>query len=121
MAAGTALLRQLFDVAVAAADPAGLMARWLPAVPTAGRTLVVGAGKAAAAMACAVEREWHGHLEGLVVTRYGHALPTRAIPVIEAGHPLPDAAGVQAAARMGALLRNLSAEDLVLCLFSGGG
>jgi hydroxypyruvate reductase len=120
MAAGPALLRELFDVAVAAADPARLVAAALPG-RARGRTIVVGAGKAAAAMACAVEVEWHQALEGVVITRYGHALPTRRIEVIEAGHPVPDAAGVQGAVRMAALLRDLHPDDLVLGLFSGGG
>jgi glycerate 2-kinase len=120
MPAGPALLRELFDVAVTAADPARLVAAALPGCPR-GRTIVVGAGKAAAAMARAVEAEWHQPLEGLVITRYGHALPTRRIAVIEAGHPVPDAAGMQGAVRMAALLRDLHPDDLVLGLFSGGG
>ncbi len=120
MSAGPALLRELFDVAVAAADPARLIAGALPARPR-GRTIVIGAGKAAAAMARAVEAQWPSDLEGLVLTRYGHALPTNQIEVIEAGHPVPDAAGVHGAARIAALVRELHSDDLVLCLFSGGG
>ncbi len=115
-----ALLRGLFDVAVSAADPARRVAAALPVRPR-GRTIVVGAGKAAAAMARAVEAQWGPELEGLVLTRYGHALPTDRIEVIEAGHPVPDAAGAQGAARIAALLRDLHGDDLVLCLFSGGG
>jgi glycerate 2-kinase len=120
MPAGPALLRELFAAAVAAADPARLVAAALPPRPK-GRTIVVGAGKAAAAMARAVEAEWPQGLEGVVITRYGHALPTRAIEVIEAGHPVPDAAGLSGAARIAAWVRDLKPEDLVLGLFSGGG
>jgi glycerate 2-kinase len=114
------LLRELLDAAVAAADPARLVAAALPAPPR-GRTLVIGAGKASASMARAVEAAWSQPLEGLVVTRYGHAMPTRQVPVIEAGHPVPDAAGLQAAEHIAALVQNLHADDLVLGLFSGGG
>ncbi len=120
MSAGPALLRELFDVAVAAADPARRLATALPERPR-GRTVVVGAGKAAAAMARAVEAEWSQALEGVVITRYGHGLPTRTITVIEAGHPVPDARGVEGAGRIAALLRDLQPDDLVLGLFSGGG
>ncbi len=120
MPAGPALLRELFAAAVAAADPARLVAAALPPRPK-GRTIVVGAGKAAAAMARAVEAEWPQGLEGVVITRYGHALPTRAIEVIEAGHPVPDAAGLRGAARIAVLVRHLQPDDLVLGLFSGGG
>jgi glycerate-2-kinase len=94
-----ALLRDLFDAAVAAADPAHCLAAWLPDPPK-GRTVVVGAGKGAAAMARAVETHWRGdfgRLSGLVVTRYGHGVPTQHIEVVEASHPTPDAAGQQAA------------------------
>jgi glycerate 2-kinase len=120
MPAGPALLRKLFEVAVAAADPARLVAGALPQrVP--GRTIVVGAGKAAAAMARAVEAEWQHALEGLVITRYGHAVPTRTIEVTEAGHPVPDAAGLRGAERIAALVCGLEPDDLVLGLFSGGG
>ena len=82
---------------------------------------MIGAGKAAAAMAQAVERDWDGPLSGLVVTRYGHAVPCQRIAVAEAGHPVADEAGVQATRRMRALLRDLTADDLVICLISGGG
>ena len=102
-------LRALFDAAVAAADPARLLPGRLPP-PTAGRTVVVGAGKAAAAMAAAVEREWPGPLEGLVVTPYGHGLPCERIEVVEAAHPVPDAAGRAAAGRILELARGLSAR-----------
>lgn len=130
------LLRELFDAAVAAADPAVVLPpfldRFLPD-PTAlahasGRLVVVGAGKAAAAMAAAVEawaeKHWHGDLSGLsgmVVTRYGHGAPTRRIRVVEAAHPVPDAAGEAAAAEMLALVRTLTPNDRLLVLLSGGG
>lgn len=113
-------LRDLFDAAVARADPAIALPRFLPP-PPAGRTIVVGAGKAAASMAAAVEAAWDGPLTGLVVTRYGHGLPTRAIEVVEAGHPMPDTAGSAAAARILALADSAGPDDLVLCLASGGG
>lgn len=118
-----ALLRELFDAAVAAADPAHCLPHWLPG-PPAGRLVIVGAGKAAAAMAAAVEAHWRGDLErisGIVVTRYGHGLPTRCIEVVEASHPAPDAAGQRAAARLLQAVHGLTADDLVLVLLSGGG
>ncbi|MEL6764726.1 MAG: glycerate kinase, partial [Cyanobacteria bacterium J06607_6] len=89
--------------------------------PPAGRTVVVGMGKAAAAMAQAVEASWHGPLSGLVVTRYGHRVPTQHIEVVEAGHPVPDANGMQAAARILQQVSGLGGDDLVICLVSGGG
>lgn len=121
-----AILRSLFDAAVAAADPARCVPAWLPAAPDAqgGRTVIVGAGKAAAAMARAVEDHWRGdpeRLSGIVVTRYGHGMPTRRIEVVEASHPAPDSAGQVAAARILAAVGCLSADDLVLVLLSGGG
>jgi glycerate 2-kinase len=114
------LLRQLFDTAVAAALPERSIQRFLPAPPK-GRTIVVGCGKAAAAMARAVETHWQGPLEGLVVTRYGHRVPTQRIEVVEAAHPVPDAAGLDAAKRMLQTVQGLSPDDLVLFLASGGG
>ncbi len=114
------LLHAMFDAAAGAAAPALCLPRHLPAPPS-GRTLVIGAGKAAASMARAVEDHWPGPLSGLVVTRYGHKVPCRRIEVVEASHPVPDAAGERAAARMLALVRGLGADDLVLCLISGGG
>ena len=91
------LLRAAFDAAVAAADPQHVLAKHLPAPPR-GKVVVVGAGKAAASMAVAVERAWpQTALEGLVITRYAHGLPTQRIRVVEAGHPVPDEAGEQAA------------------------
>jgi glycerate 2-kinase len=114
------LLLALFDAMVAEATPARILPSRLPEPPR-GRTVVVGAGKAAAAMAAAVEAHWPGPLSGLVVTRYGHSVPCKRVEVVEAGHPLPDAGGASAATRMLALVRGLSADDLVLALLSGGG
>ncbi|MBO9547261.1 glycerate kinase [Caulobacter sp.] len=113
-------LRQMFDAAVAAADPHLCLPPHLPPVP-AGRTVVVGAGKAAAAMAAALETHWPGPLSGLVITRYGHAAATRTIEVLEAAHPTPDLNGVEATARLLTSLDGLTADDLVICLLSGGG
>ncbi|MDB5571400.1 MAG: hydroxypyruvate reductase [Hyphomicrobiales bacterium] len=115
-----AQLVSLFQRAVAAADPARIVPLHLPAPPK-GRTLVLGAGKAAASMAQAVEAHWDGPLEGLVVTRYGHGAPCSRIEVVEAAHPVPDAAGQAAAARILDLARGLGPDDLALCLISGGG
>ena len=114
------LLRAMFDAAVAAAQPALCVARHLPPAPK-GRMIVIGAGKASAAMARAVEDQWQGPLSGLVVTRYGYAVPCNRIEIVEAAHPVPDAAGEGAARRMLQLVQGLSADDLVLCLISGGG
>lgn len=114
------LLRRLFSAAVAAADPAVSLAHHLPSPPR-GRTIVVGAGKAAAAMARAVEAAWPGDLTGLVITRYGHGAPTTRIEVVEAAHPVPDAAGEAGARRILDLVAGLTPDDLVLCLLSGGG
>jgi glycerate 2-kinase len=113
-------LRALFVAALAAADPDRALADRLPP-PVRGRTVVVGAGKAAAAMAHAVAARWPGPIEGLVVTRYGHAVPCGPIEVVEAGHPVPDIAGEQAAARILALARGLGPDDQLLFLASGGG
>ncbi|MGA0596583.1 glycerate kinase type-2 family protein [Enterovirga sp. CN4-39] len=115
-----ALLTRLFNAAVASAQPARVFARHLPEPPR-GRTLVIGAGKASAEMARALEEHWPGELSGLVVTRYGHAAPTRRIEIVEASHPVPDAAGERAARRILELVRGLTADDLVICLISGGG
>lgn len=114
------LLSALFDAAVQAAQPAHCIPRFLPAPPK-GRTLVIGAGKASAAMAQALERHWPGPLSGLVVTRYGYAVPCERIEIVEAAHPVPDAAGREAAGRLLELVQGLSADDLVICLISGGG
>lgn len=110
----------MFDAAVAAAAPAKVLAAGLPPQPR-GRVLALGAGKASAAMAAAVERAWPGaDLSGLVVTRYGHGADCRRIEVVEASHPQPDAAGEAAARRILALARSAGPDDLVLCLISGG-
>jgi len=114
------LLRAMFDAAVAAALPEKSVPRFLPQPPK-GRTIVVGAGKASAAMARVFEEHWQGPLEGLVVTRYGHGAKTRQIRVVEASHPVPDAAGAAAAAEMLACVQGLTADDLVVALVSGGG
>ncbi|MDM0111629.1 glycerate kinase [Variovorax sp. J22R133] len=114
------LLRAMFDAAVAAAQPALCVPRHLPAAPK-GRLVVIGAGKASAAMARAVEDHWQGPLSGLVVTRYGYAVPCERIEIVEAAHPVPDAAGETAARRVLDRVQGLTADDLVLCLISGGG
>lgn len=113
-----AFLRQLFDRAVEVADPMRSLARFLPDRP-GGRLLVIGAGKASARMAEAVEAEW-GPCAGLVITRYGYGRPCRGIEIVEAAHPVPDQAGVDATRRMLALLHGLKEEDTVLALISGG-
>ena len=117
------LLRQMFDAAVASAQPALCLPPHLPAPESLGqgRLVVIGAGKASAAMARALEDHWHGPLSGLVVTRYGYAVPCKRIEIVEAAHPVPDQAGLQAAQRMLETVKGLSADDLVLCLISGGG
>jgi hydroxypyruvate reductase len=112
-------LRSLFDAAVAAADPARVLAHYLPPQPK-GRTIVIGAGKAAAAMARAFEAAWKGEYSGLVVTRYGYEVPTKKIEVIEAAHPVPDAAGLDGAQKLLARVQGLTQDDLVICLMSGG-
>jgi glycerate 2-kinase len=112
------LLRSLFDIAVEVADPMQSLARFLPARPT-GRVVVIGAGKASARMAEAVEAEW-GPCEGLVITRYGYARPCQGIEIVEAAHPVPDQAGVAATQRMLALLDGVGEGDFVLALISGG-
>src|SRR5450830_739280 len=115
-----ALLQAMFHAAIAAAQPSHCILPHLPPVPK-GRLIVIGAGKASAAMAHAVEQHWPGPLSGLVVTRYGYAVPCERIEIVEASHPVPDAAGMRAAQRMLDLVGNLQADDTVLCLISGGG
>ncbi len=118
--APAALLRAMFDAAIASAQPALRIPAFLPA-PPAGRLLVIGAGKASAEMAKAVEDHWPGELSGLVVTRYGYGAPCSRIEIVEAAHPVPDAAGLAAAGRLLDRVQGLTADDLVLCLISGGG
>lgn len=110
----------MFDAAVASAQPALCVPPHLPDAPL-GRTLVLGAGKASAAMARALEDNWPGPLTGLVVTRYGYGVPCRRIEIVEAAHPVPDAAGLAAARRILDMTAGLSADDLVIGLISGGG
>ncbi len=114
------LLRRMFDAAIASAQPALCIPPHLSAMPR-GRLIVVGTGKAAAAMARAVEDNWPGPLSGVVVTRYGYAVACKHIEVLEAAHPVPDAAGLLGAQRVLEAVRGLGADDLVLCLISGGG
>src|SRR5467141_12894 len=116
------LLTQSFRAAVAAADPLKILPAHLPHPPS-GETLVIGAGKAAASMALAVEQHWpqDAALDGLVITRYRHGLPTRRVKVIEAGHPVPDERGESAAKEILQRVRNLAPDDLLLALISGGG
>jgi glycerate 2-kinase len=120
MADERTLLRRMFDAAVESAQPAHALPPCLPDPPR-GRTVVVGAGKASAAMARVLEQHWHGALRGIVVTRYGHGASCERIDIIEAAHPVPDAAGVAAAQRILASVGALSRDDLVIALISGGG
>jgi hydroxypyruvate reductase len=115
-----ALPRRMLDAAVAAAQPAVCLPPHLPPRPR-GRTVVIGAGKAAASMAQALEAHWDGPLEGLVITRYGYQVPCQRIEVVQAAHPVPDAAGAQATTRVLEAVRGLTADDLVIALVSGGG
>ncbi|MDZ5601656.1 glycerate kinase [Pseudomonas sp. RP23018S] len=114
------LLRTLFDAAIAAAHPRQVLVPHLPADRT-GRVIVIGAGKAAAAMAEVVEKSWQGEVSGLVVTRYGHGASCQKIEVVEAAHPVPDAAGLAVAERVLAMVSNLGESDRVIFLLSGGG
>jgi glycerate 2-kinase len=114
-------LRDLFDVAVASANPRKVLAAHLPEKPR-GRCIVVGAGKASAAMAAALEQAWPDvMLSGVVVTRYGHAVPTHRIKIIEASHPVPDENSVVAATEILGAVQGLNADDMVIALISGGG
>lgn len=114
------LLQQMFNAAIEAAQPTHCIPAYLP-MPSKGRLVVIGAGKASAEMARVVEQHWPGPLSGLVVTRYGYAVPCERIEIAEAAHPVPDAAGMAAATRIRDFVSNLSADDTVLCLISGGG
>jgi hydroxypyruvate reductase len=118
-----ALLRRLFAAAIASAQPALCLPKHLPTPESLGkgRLMVIGAGKASAAMARVVEDHWPAPLSGLVVTRYGYGVPCDRIEIVEASHPVPDEAGLHAAQRMLKLVQGLSPDDLVLCLISGGG
>jgi len=110
----------MFDAAVEAAQPSHALPPFLPQAPP-GRTIVVGAGKASAAMARALETHWPHPLSGLVVTRYGHAVDCDRIKIVEAAHPVPDDAAIDAARRILASVRGLTRDDLVIALISGGG
>jgi len=114
------LLRRLFDTAIDSAQPVHHIGAYLPPPPR-GRVIVIGAGKASAAMARAVEQHWRGPLSGLVVTRSGYAVRCERIEIIEGSHPVPDASSLRAAERIRDSVRGLSGDDLVLCLISGGG
>ena len=113
-------LCSLFDAAVAAAQPALCLPPHLPTRPK-GRTIVIGAGKASAAMARALEDHWDGPLEGLVITRYGYEVACERIQIVQAAHPVPDAAGLRATQHIQELVSGLTADDLVIALISGGG
>lgn len=115
------LLEALFRAAVSAAEPLTGIARHLPEPPVNGRTVVIGAGKGAAQMAAALETLWPAELSGIVVTRYGYGCPTRSIEILEASHPVPDAAGLAAAEKLFGAISDLSENDLVIALVCGGG
>jgi len=114
------LLRDMFDAAVASAQPALSIPKFLPEDRDA-PLIVIGAGKASAAMARAVEDHWRGPLSGFIVTRYGYGVPCQHIEIVEAAHPVPDAAGLQAAKRLMGFAETFKESDQVLCLISGGG
>jgi hydroxypyruvate reductase len=123
MNAAAALLRSMFDAAVASAQPALCVPPHLPTPQMLGkgRLFVIGAGKASAAMAQSVEQAWQGPLSGFVITRYGYGVPCKQIEIAEAAHPVPDQAGLNAAHRMMSFVSDLHEDDIVLCLISGGG
>ncbi|MEM7738873.1 MAG: DUF4147 domain-containing protein, partial [Deinococcota bacterium] len=119
------LLHEVLEAGLAAVRPEDVLPAYFPKPPT-GRLIVVGAGKAAAAMAQTCEQYYQEHhpsvsLSGIVITRYGHAVPTQTIEVVEAAHPVPDEAGVNGTQRLLDELDDLTEDDLVLCLISGGG
>ncbi|MFD1382493.1 glycerate kinase [Rhodanobacter aciditrophus] len=120
MTANAQLLHSLFEAALDVAQPQRCVPKFMPA-PTSGKTIVIGAGKASAAMAQALEQNFKGDLSGLVVTRYGYAVPCERIKIVEAAHPVPDENGLQAAKDTLALISNLSEDDQVIVLISGGG
>ena len=115
-----AFLTGLFEAAVGAAEPDQILSAYLPKLPK-GRTVVVGAGKGAAQLAAAFERLWTGPLSGVVVTRYGNVCPTRFIRVLEASHPVPDEAGLEATKALFDAVKGLGPDDLVVALICGGG
>ncbi|WP_440412611.1 glycerate kinase type-2 family protein [Neorhizobium petrolearium] len=115
------LLKALFDAAVKAADPLTGIKKYLPSPPKSGRTVVIGAGKGAAQMAAALEGVWPDPLSGVVVTRYGYGCETRSIEILEASHPVPDAAGLAGAKQLVGAISGLSEDDLVIALICGGG
>lgn len=114
------LLENMFKAAIQAAQPESCIPPFLPEKPK-GRTIVIGAGKASAEMARVLEANWDGPLEGTIVTRYGHAVPCKQIKILEAAHPVPDEAGLQGSKELLNTVANLTADDLVICLISGGG
>ena len=114
------LMKSMFDAAIKQALPSNSVPMHMP-MPPKGRTIVVGAGKASAAMAQVFEQNWKGPLEGLIVTRYGHAVPCKSIEIVEAAHPVPDESGTKAAARISQMMQGLTKDDLVVALISGGG
>ena len=114
------LMKSMFDAAIKQALPSNSVPMHMP-MPPKGRTIVVGAGKASAAMAQVFEQNWKGPLEGLIVTRYGHAVPCKSIEIVEAAHPVPDESGTKAAARILQMMQGLTKDDLVVALISGGG
>ncbi|RUM51375.1 MAG: glycerate kinase, partial [Marinomonas sp.] len=118
--AHTQLLHSLFEAALDVAQPNRCVPRHMPS-PVAGKTIVIGAGKASAAMAQSFEQNWKGELSGLVVTRYGYAVPCEQINIVEAAHPIPDENGLNAAQAMLDLVSNLTDQDQVVVLISGGG
>ena len=113
-------LADLFQVAVDAADPAKMLKNYLPEKPK-GRLVVVGAGKASAHMAAAFEAAYQGEYEGLIVTRHGSAVPCKTIEIVESAHPVPDEGSFKAAKRMMDIVSDLTEDDTVLALISGGG
>ncbi len=115
-----AFLRKLFETAVSSASPASCMPRWLPDEPD-GRTVVIGAGKAAASMARELEQQWQTRLRGAVIVPYNHAAKCQSIDVFEASHPVPDEAGMKATEAVLDTVNGLSSDDTVICLISGGG
>jgi glycerate 2-kinase len=115
-----ALLTQMFNAAIKAADPLAALRPHLPDRPK-GRTVVIGAGKGAAQMAAAFETLWDGPLSGVVVTRYGYGAPCKHVKILEASHPVPDTAGMEASVALFKAVKELTSDDLVVALICGGG